>query len=283
MLNDISFELNQKYEDLKRRIAMLGSCAVAFSSGVDSALLLYAAKEALGSKAVAVTAIAPFFPERESDESRSFCKEIGVDQVILEINPEDIPEFESNPKDRCYHCKLNLFNNFMDFAASRGLSAVIEGSNADDVSDYRPGMKALAELDIKSPLKEAGLTKDEIRTLSKAFGLPTWNKPSFACLASRIPYGEKITRDKLSIVESAEKYLLELGFKQFRVRFHEELNGGKLARLEVLPGDFARFESAEFRNDIYDRFKGLGFSYISLDLKGFRSGSLNETIDINNE
>ncbi len=282
MFDEVSFELNNKYLDLKSKIAALGSCAVAFSSGVDSAFLLYAAKEALGSKAVAVTAVAPFFPERESDEASSFCKKLGVEQVIIEINPEDVPEFENNPKDRCYHCKLNLFNNFMAFAASRGLSAVIEGSNVDDVSDYRPGMKALTELDIKSPLKEAGLTKDEIRTLSKAFGLPTWNKPSFACLASRIPYGQKITRDKLSMVESAEKYLLDHGFRQFRVRLHEELNGGKLARLEVLPEDFARFESPEFRKDIYDRFKELGFSYISLDLKGFRSGSLNEAIGIKN-
>ncbi len=181
-----------------------------------------------------------------------------------------------NPKDRCYLCKKALFQGFLDTAEREGLAAVAEGSNVDDEGDYRPGMKAIAELGVKSPLREAGLKKQEIRDLSKEFDLPTWNKPSFACLASRIPYGEVITNDKLRMVEEAEEYLLNKGFKQFRVRVHG--SGAPLARIELLPEDIDRAMEPSVREEINDKLHGMGFAYVALDLKGYRTGSLNEVL-----
>lgn len=273
-LTGLSYELQKKYQELLYYIKSLNSVVVAFSSGVDSAFLLYAAREALDNHLVAVTATSDFFPNREHTEAVEFCEQLGVKHILAPINLDDIDHFSENPKDRCYHCKKHLFLNMLAIASSEGFEAVIEGSNVDDLGDYRPGLTALKELDIKSPLREAGLTKKDIRNLSHCFKLPTWDKPSFACLASRIPYGEVINREKLDMVEKAEDLLLSLSFKQFRVRLH----AGNVARIELLPEDFSKLLEESTRAKVYDSFKEYGFSYVSMDIKGYRTGSLNETL-----
>lgn len=260
-----------KYEQLKLEIQKMGSVLVAFSSGVDSAFLLKAAYDALGEKAIACTAVSATFPKRESREAEVFCKERGIRHIVIYTDELAIPGFRENPADRCYICKKALFNGFQEKAKKLGLSEVIEGSNVDDLGDYRPGLLAIDELGIKSPLREVGFTKAEIRACSKILGLPTWEKQSFACLASRFVYGEEITAKKLSMVEEAEELLLGLGLKQFRVRIH-----GMMARIEVYPADFAVI--LENRSVINEQLKALGFTYVTMDLNGFRSGSMNDAI-----
>ena len=278
-MEKLSTELMEKYNKLKDIISGYKSVAVAFSSGVDSAFLLYAAKDTLGEGVVAVTATSFFFPARELDEAKEFCQRLGVKHILAEIDENKIEHFSENPKNRCYYCKTHLFTKLKNIAMDEGMNEIIEGSNVDDLGDYRPGLQALKELDIKSPLREAGLTKADIRALSKHFDLPTLKKPSFACLASRIPYGEKLTRQKLSMIEKAENYLLSLGFKQLRVRIHasENKSSSYIARIELLPEDFPKFLDEDFRNDLYQKFREFGFSYTALDLKGYRTGSMNET------
>ncbi|MBP3879215.1 MAG: ATP-dependent sacrificial sulfur transferase LarE [Lachnospiraceae bacterium] len=261
----------EKYEKLKEYLASFGSVAVAFSSGVDSALLLFAAKEALGDRAIAVTAVSGAFPKRELTEAKEFCAEHGILQEIVEFHEMEVEGFRENPKNRCYICKKALFQEIMKAAASHGIDTVAEGSNLDDLGDYRPGLTAIAELGIESPLRACGLTKSDIRALSKHFGLPTWSKPSYACLASRFVYGETITEKKLSMVDRAEQLLLDLGFLQIRVRIH-----GMMARIEVLPEEFPKL--LENRLLIVKSFKEYGFTYVSMDLAGYRTGSMNETI-----
>lgn len=265
--------LHQKYEALRQILKDCGSVAVAFSSGVDSAFLLYVAHQTLGEKALAVTARSFSFPKREQEESVDFCKRYGIRQIIVQTGDLQLDCFRTNPPDRCYHCKKAIFTALLDIAAQNGMAAVADGSNMDDLGDYRPGMKALREAGVRSPLQEAGLTKEEIRQLSCELGLPTWDKPSFACLASRFVYGEEITEEKLRMVERAEQLLLDLGFRQLRVRIH-----GKMARIELLPEDIARFMSDDVRMPVYDRLKALGFSYVTLDLGGFRTGSMNDLL-----
>lgn len=263
----------RKLTQLKERISSLGSLAIAFSSGVDSTFLLKAAHEALGEHALAITAKSSSFPKRELEESISFCKEENIRQIIFTSRELDVKGFRQNPPNRCYLCKKAFLEKVKEIAASHGITHVAEGSNVDDEGDYRPGMKAVAELGILSPLREVGLTKQEIRSLSKEMGLPTWEKPSFACLSSRFPYGEEITEKKLAMVEQAEQLLLELGFAQFRVRIH-----GAMARVEVLPEDFPKLIQAGTREKITGRFREIGFVYTAVDLEGYRTGSMNEIL-----
>lgn len=267
--------VEEKLDHLKTYLADLGSVAVAFSSGVDSTLLLSVAHEVLGSeKVVAVTARSRSFPERELNEAVDFCRSQGIRQVIFESDELSIEGFRQNPVNRCYLCKRELFEKILDIAHEQGMDYVVEGSNVDDLGDYRPGLQAIAELGIKSPLREAGLSKAEIRELSQARDLPTWSKPSFACLASRFVYGETIDDEKLDMVDKAEQLLLDLGFHQVRVRIH-----GLLARIEVSEEELPRLVEPETRARLTDYLTQLGFTYVTLDLKGYRTGSMNLNLD----
>lgn len=257
-----------KLDELKKYLRGLGKVAVAFSGGVDSTFLLSVAHEVLGDNVLALTAASKFIPRRELDEAKKFCAAVGIKQIIFEADVLNINGIENNPANRCYLCKRALFENFLRLAEDKIL---VEGSNTDDDGDYRPGMRALAELKIKSPLREVGLSKAEIRELSREMNLPTWNKPSMACLASRFVYGEPLTEEKLSQVEAAEDFLLSAGFTQLRVRIH-----GNLARLEVSPENFSKL--LNLRGVIVDKLKSLGFNYVTLDLQGYRVGSMNETL-----
>lgn len=271
-------DIRAKKRKLKEYLENLGSVAVAYSGGVDSTFLLKMAKEVLGERVLAITAKSCLFPEWESGETVDFCREEGIKQIILEEDPFAVEGFANNPPNRCYLCKKNLFEKIKETAGEHGIVHVLEGSNMDDTGDYRPGMKAIAELKVKSPLKDCGLFKEEIRILSKEEGLSTYAKPSFACLASRFVYGETITEDKLRMVEKAEKLLREKGFTQFRVRIHGE--GSPLARLELLPEDLERVMQAGLREEIHEKLRSFGFQYVTLDMLGYRTGSMNEVLSV---
>ena len=272
---EIYMDTMKKYDRLLALLREHDSLAVAFSGGVDSAFLLYASKQALGDRVTAYTAVSVFFPVREKSEADAFCREYGVRQVIVEYDPLAVEGIPQNPADRCYLCKRALFGKLIEIAKQHGIHAVAEGSNMDDMGDYRPGLRAISELKVLSPLREAQLTKDDIRKLSQAFGLPTWNKPSFACLASRLVYGEAITRKKLGMIDRAEELLLSLGFTQFRVRLH-----GDMARIEILPEQIPLLVRDDVRLRVVDELSALGFAYVSMDLGGYRTGSMNKGIDI---
>ena len=267
--------LHEKKKNLENYLRELGSVAVAFSSGVDSTFLLKVAHDVLGDKAVAVTARSHSFPARELNEAKAFCEANGIGQIIVESDELSIEGFRQNPENRCYLCKRELFTRLRDVAKERGFACVAEGSNLDDNGDYRPGLIAVAELGIKSPLREAQLTKAEIRALSREMGLSTWDKPAFACLATRFVYGETITEEKLAMVDKAEQRLLELGFRQVRVRIH-----GNIARIEIERDQFEKIIRPEVASGLDRYFRELGFLYVTLDLGGYQMGSMNKTLDL---
>ncbi len=272
-MDHLSNELQDKLNALKDHIRDLGSLAIGFSGGVDSSFLLVVAHEVLGEKAIAVTTADAALPERELKEAKEFCMERGIRHIIRKTDPLQIEGYRKNSPDRCYFCKHGVFTEIRKVADENGIEYLAEGSNMDDLGDYRPGLKAVEELAVKSPLRTAGLYKADIREISKAMGLPTWSKPAYACLASRFVYGEEITEEKLRMIDSAEQFLIEHGFYEERVRMH-----GNIARIEVPAKDISRLAADEIREAVYKRFKEIGFLYVTLDMHGYKTGSMNATL-----
>ncbi len=262
------------YERLIALLRDLGGAVIGYSGGVDSTLLAKAATNALGERAVCVLIESCLIPDAELAEAASTAEELGLNLVKIRADALAIEHVADNPPDRCYYCKSALFGRIVEIARERDLPFVLDGANADDESDFRPGTKATAELGVRSPLKELGFGKAEIRSISRELGLPTWNKPSYACLASRVPYGTALTPEVLIRIERAEAFLYRLGFGQCRVRHH-----GDTARIELPAGDIARAASPHTREAILGELKSLGYTYVSLDLAGYRTGSLNETLE----
>jgi uncharacterized protein len=265
--------LEDKEKNLRSIVRALGSAAVAFSGGADSTLLLRICHDELGPKCAAVTARSETYPQREFDSARAYAKSLGVNHIVIHTSELAIPGFAHNPPDRCYHCKRELFSKIRAVAETEGLKHVLDGTNADDLADYRPGLRASQELGVRQPLREAGLTKADVRELSKKLGLPTWDRSAQACLASRFPYGAEITKDALAMVAAAEEFLRSLGVRQCRVRHH-----GPVARIELLPEDIPTLASEKNRREVVAKLNQIGYKYVALDLQGYRTGSMNETL-----
>ena len=266
-------ELTAKYEALQNILKEMGSVLIAYSGGVDSSLLLKVSADALGENVFAVTGTSETYTPRELKDARDLVAALGVRHLLIATKELSNEQFASNPPERCYFCKKELFGKLRALADENGVTWILDGSNFDDIDDFRPGMQAAAELGVRSPLKEARLTKDDIRTLSRELGLPTWDKPSAACLSSRFPYGDAITKEKLTAVEQAEQCLSDYGIKGLRVRVH-----GNIARIEVPRAAMPVLIDEKNAKEIAARFKQLGYDYITLDIEGFRSGSMNEPL-----
>ncbi len=264
--------VRNKLNDLKQILINMESVLIAYSGGVDSTFLLKVAKDTLGdNKVLAVTELSPVYPSEETEQAKALAQKFGVEHQFLETQELSNSEFVNNPQERCYWCKKELFGDLLKIAEEQQLNYVLDGANFDDIGDFRPGMQAADELGIRSPLKEAHLTKDEIRHFSKELDLSTWDKPSFACLASRFPYGMKITKENLGKVDKAERFLRGFGIPQVRVRHYEQT-----ARIEVPQEDIPRLVDEQVRKQLISYFKELGYTYISVDLEGYRMGSMNE-------
>ncbi|MEA3543673.1 MAG: ATP-dependent sacrificial sulfur transferase LarE [Thermodesulfobacteriota bacterium] len=266
--------LEQKYQQLKSLLSEFNSVAVAFSGGVDSTLLLKVACDSFGAdKVLALSAISPIFPHYEIEQSKQFARELGVRQLFIASNEMELTDFTENRLQRCYYCKHNLFSLFLQKAKEMTVETLFDGSNLDDQDDYRPGQKAITQLNIRSPLLEVKLGKQEIRKLSHQLGLSTWDKQPFACLATRFPYGTKITNTRLKQIDQCETWLRRQGFLNYRVRYHNQL-----ARIEVSPEEIPRLLNISLRLDLIAEFKLNGFDYVTVDLQGYRSGSMNEIL-----
>lgn len=259
-----------KTNQLKEVLKQYDHMAVAFSGGVDSTLLAKAAYEAYGDKAIAITIHSNMHASLEIESSKELAKSIGIKHIIHEVDAFTIPNFVENGPLRCYHCKMAIFNTIKSIAKEHGMMVLADGTNSDDLKDYRPGLKALEELSVVSPLKDANLSKQDIRDISKEYELPTWSKAAFACLATRIPTNEAITEDKLRKIEKGEDYLESIGFIQYRVRCH-----GDLVRIEVGPEEREKFFNMTLLNEVTEVFKKIGFKYVTLDLLGYKQGSMN--------
>jgi len=266
----MNIALGDKTDKLRTILADMGGCVIGFSGGVDSTLLFAVAAEVLGQRALAVTATSKTYPERELNEARELAEQIGGRHLVIVSEELDIPEFRDNPRNRCYYCKKELFGKLRDIADREALGYVLDGTNVDDASDHRPGRAAAEELLVRSPLEEAGFSKQDIRDLSRTMGLPTWDKPAFACLSSRFPYGTAITPERVGQVGLAEESLRGLGFRTLRVRYH-----GSVARIELGEQEFERATGA-LRDEVVRLVKEAGFTYVAIDLQGYRTGAMNE-------
>ncbi len=268
--------LSGKLNELRELLASCGSCVVAYSGGVDSVLLAYLAHDILGDAAVAVIADSPSLPRRELAEALEVAERFGIPVEVVRTREFEEEDYLSNPVDRCFYCKRELFTELEPLAKERGIETILYGENASDIGDHRPGAKAAAQFRVRAPLKEVGLTKAEIRELSAQFGLPTADKPQLACLSSRIPYGQRVAPEKLRMIEAGENWLRDRGFRDVRVRHHEAEGDGALARVEVAPEDLTRIGEEAMRDSLREEFRKIGYAGVEIDPRGYRRGSLNE-------